>query len=414
MKWLNIVLSVLVLLLAIASAVCSYFLFEKRELLVKGWSKMAVSVSNAAKELDKGSGTEVAKSVSPEEIGHGNYDNLDSNLTKFNDQAREISKQREVLGKAISNTAEIMEMPNHPGQNDLTKLDSYENAVSNVTGHVKTIKNRYDDTIKQISATGNKIKTPLNANALKGAQYKTEYAKLDNQISAMDSRIQSYDGAYRRFAGIVGVSLANPDFEYSAINATTNKIQGGIQKIKTDLKTAENTIAQKDRDIAGIKKTVSDKDQQLANEKIAFGKLKERNETLNQLLEKEGIPSDTTLWTDGSKEAKRALQGKIIEIDNHFGFMVIDIGSATKVGQKVGPKIAYFNPKIADDAEFLVVRDFDNKNSKYIGRIKLFKLSENNAYAKWVAPPIAGEKVKVGDFVFLPDDTMEAAPATKK
>jgi hypothetical protein len=179
-------------------------------------------------------------------------------------------------------------------------------------------------------------------------------------------------------------------------------------------KTAQNTITQKDRDIAGIKKTVSAKDQQLAKEKAAFGKLKDRNDTLLQLLEKEGIPRDTKLWTDGSKEAKRALQGKIIEIDNHFGFMVIDIGSATKVGQKVGPKIAYFNPKIADDAEFLVVRDFDNENSKYIGRIKLFKLSENNAYAKWVTPPVAGEKVKIGDFVFLPDDTIEATSATKK
>ncbi|MFA6659694.1 MAG: hypothetical protein WCS25_08380, partial [Victivallaceae bacterium] len=84
MKWLNIVLSVFVLLLAIASATCSYFLFEKRELLVKGWGKMAVSLNNAAKDFDKSSGTETAKMLSTEEISHENYDKLDSNLSKFN------------------------------------------------------------------------------------------------------------------------------------------------------------------------------------------------------------------------------------------------------------------------------------------------------------------------------------------
>lgn len=413
MKWLNIVLSVFVLLLAIASATCSYFLFEKRELLVKGWGKMAVSLNNAAKDFDKSSGTETAKMLSTEEISHENYDKLDSNLSKFNDQVRKIVKQRDDLSSAVRNTAGIMEMSNIPEQSSFTALDSYERSVPSVIEHISTVKKRYDDTIDQICATGKQIDAPLDAGALKGSQYRTEYTKLSNRISAMDSKIKSYDAGYRRLAGLTNVKLANSDFEYSAINATTNKLQAGITTIKNDLKTAQSLVGQKDLAIAEIQKTVDLKDKQIAAERIAARKLKEHNNTLLQLLEKEGIPRDIKLWEDGSKDVRRALQGKVIEVDEHFGFIVIDIGSATKVGQQLGPKIAYFSPRITDSAEFMVVRDLDKDDSRYIGRVKLFKLSENNSYAKQIAPAVKAEKIRVGDFVFLPDDAIEAMSSAK-
>ncbi|MDD3704092.1 MAG: hypothetical protein PHR12_07685 [Victivallaceae bacterium] len=413
MKWLNIVLSVFVLLLAIASATCSYFLFEKRELLVKGWGKMAVSLNNAAKDFDKSSGTETAKMLSTEEISHENYDKLDSNLSKFNDQVRKIVKQRDDLSSAVRNTAGIMEMSNIPEQSSFTALDSYERSVPSVIEHISTVKKRYDDTIDQICATGKQIDAPLDAGALKGSRYRTEYTKLSNRISAMDSKIKSYDAGYRRLAGLTNVKLANSDFEYSAINATTNKLQAGITTIKNDLKTAQSLVGQKDLAIAEIQKTVDLKDKQIAAERIAARKLKEHNNTLLQLLEKEGIPRDIKLWEDGSKDVRRALQGKVIEVDEHFGFIVIDIGSATKVGQQLGPKIAYFSPRITDSAEFMVVRDLDKDDSRYIGRVKLFKLSENNSYAKQIAPAVKAEKIRVGDFVFLPDDAIEAMSSAK-
>lgn len=413
MKWLNIVLSVFVLLLAIASATCSYFLFEKRELLVKGWGKMAVSLNNAAKDFDKSSGTETAKMLSTEEISHENYDKLDSNLSKFNDQVRKIVKQRDDLSSAVRNTAGIMEMSNIPEQSSFTALDSYERSVPSVIEHISTVKKRYDDTIDQICATGKQIDAPLDAGALKGSRYRTEYTKLSNRISAMDSKIKSYDAGYRRLAGLTNVKLANSDFEYSAINATTNKLLAGITTIKNDLKTAQSLVGQKDLAIAEIQKTVDLKDKQIAAERIAARKLKEHNNTLLQLLEKEGIPRDIKLWEDGSKDVRRALQGKVIEVDEHFGFIVIDIGSATKVGQQLGPKIAYFSPRITDNAEFMVVRDLDKDDSRYIGRVKLFKLSENNSYAKQIAPAVKAEKIRVGDFVFLPDDAIEAMSSAK-
>ena len=76
MKLLNIFLSILILLLAAAVAVFSFFLYEKRDKMIDGWGKMADAVNKAAVSLDKGSGTEVAKELSPEELAHDKYDDL--------------------------------------------------------------------------------------------------------------------------------------------------------------------------------------------------------------------------------------------------------------------------------------------------------------------------------------------------
>ena len=83
MKVVNVILSVLILLLAAASAVFSYFLFEKRGQLVGGWDKMATAINQAAVEIDRNSGTKVAKELTPEALGHTNYATLDENLRKI-------------------------------------------------------------------------------------------------------------------------------------------------------------------------------------------------------------------------------------------------------------------------------------------------------------------------------------------
>ena len=66
MKIVNIILSILILLLSAATAVVSYFLFEKRSQFVSGWAKLAQTISSSAAELDKDTGTEVAKKLTPQ------------------------------------------------------------------------------------------------------------------------------------------------------------------------------------------------------------------------------------------------------------------------------------------------------------------------------------------------------------
>ena len=58
MKVTNIVLSIIILLLALALAVSSFFLYEKREIMLNGWEKLTTTINETAKEMDKNSGFE--------------------------------------------------------------------------------------------------------------------------------------------------------------------------------------------------------------------------------------------------------------------------------------------------------------------------------------------------------------------
>ncbi len=411
MKVLNYVLSSFILLLAIVSAVCSGFLYEKRELLIKGWGRMADTIQTMTKTLDTGSGTNVAPSVTRDALNHEHYDNLDQTLPKPIDLTKKIILQRDNLADQVIKAGRAATMTNAPSKETMTSVETYEQAGDGVIKYITDVKRRYDDTVNMLVATGNKVKTPLNANSLKGTSYKSEYAKFDNRIAAMNARMDSANNGYQRFAQVAGVALTGADLEDKNFSDTANKIYNGINKIKTDLASANNTIKQRDQQIVSLNKTIEGKNNEIAANNQEIKKLTEEIDTLRQVLLAGGVPLDVPLWKKGSKEARRALQGRVIEVDNHYGFIVIDVGTQTTVTQQLGTKQSSVNPEIANETEFIVVRDLDKDNSKYLGRIKLYKISEHNAYARVMTGNNDKERIKPGDFVFLPNDMVEISAA---
>ena len=101
MKVANIILSILILIMALASAAFSYFLFEKRDVLVNGWGKMATAIHNTSKTLDTRSATNVASKLTPAELSHEKYGELDSKLQKLTDQSRKVILERDELVKHL-------------------------------------------------------------------------------------------------------------------------------------------------------------------------------------------------------------------------------------------------------------------------------------------------------------------------
>ena len=101
MKVANIILSILILIMALASAAFSYFLFEKRDVFVNGWGKMATAIHNTSKTLDNNSGTKVAGKLAPEELSHEKYADLDSKLQMLTNQTRKVVAERDELADAL-------------------------------------------------------------------------------------------------------------------------------------------------------------------------------------------------------------------------------------------------------------------------------------------------------------------------
>ena len=115
MRIVNRIVNILVLITAIAAAVFSYLLFEKREKMVDGWEKMAKSISMTAKNLDEKSGTNLSKELNSSSLDHKNFNKtdlsaLETSLPKLADGAGKVISQRNSLAETLMRIARKFEV----------------------------------------------------------------------------------------------------------------------------------------------------------------------------------------------------------------------------------------------------------------------------------------------------------------
>jgi uncharacterized coiled-coil DUF342 family protein len=404
MKVINVLLSILILLLAAASAVFSYFLFEKREQLVMGWEKMATTVNQTAAELDKGSGTKVASNLSADSLGHNKYAELDKKLPELKKQAASIIKQRDELSTAIRKIASIVEMQNIANLDEFKKLATYPANKTRVVRFVEEVKARQDDTIQMICSTARTVGVSISADDLKGSDYASSYRKLDSKIKGIKGRFNNYQSYFYRIANIVGAP--RPNFSdrqyYSSIKNVTNYVQKlknnynsnvrALASAKSKVNSLNGVIRTKNGQIAGLNKTVVNKNGEIKRlQVIISGGQKDADKVAK-------------VWQPGSPEARRAVQGKVIDVNRKYGFVVVDLGSKTLVKQKIGKKVNPVNPIIKNNVDMIVARGLESKNGEYIGKIKLVKIHDNCAIANVVPGSTGDKKVRVGDTVYFSNE----------
>jgi hypothetical protein len=407
MKLVNIILSVLILLLAVASAVFSYFLFEKREQMVKGWGKMAVTVSQTSAELDKGSGTNVAKSLSPEILSHEKYAELDKNLTQLTQQAQKIVQQRDEMGSTIKKIASVTEMKSIPEDSDFLKLDAYLASQNKVVSWIEEAKQRQDGTIKLLCDSASKLDVSISPEALKTSEYSSEFSKFGDKIIAIQTRLSSYTDCFTQIASTLGSST--PDLSDSAYAGAIKSIADSAVKMKDELSTAKSSLDSANSQLAAMQNTVKDKDGNILELQT---KVKTKEETINKLKyminPEGGIKDDFKLWSDGCPEARMAVQGKIIDINRKYGFVVVDLGTNTKVEQSIGSKTNAVNPKIANNIDMIVARGLEGDNTQYVGRIKIVKVHDNCSIANVIPGSTGDRELRIGDTVYFSSDAIAA------
>ena len=151
MKVTNIILSIIILLLAIALAVSSFFLYEKREIMVNGWEKLTTTINETAKELDKNSGTSEAAKLTVEELAHENYENLDDKLPIIVRQSKAVIAQRDAMADMFFRIDKLVKAGNDRDSKGYSSLTDYDSRIKNVNSAVeKTVRDR-DNNYNKIS-----------------------------------------------------------------------------------------------------------------------------------------------------------------------------------------------------------------------------------------------------------------------
>ncbi len=120
MKTFNIIACIIVLILALVSAVFSYFLYEKRVQFVDGWEQMSKAIHQSATTIDRQSDQKYAPKLTPEQLSHKNYDQaaLQAALNNLTQQSNLFVQKYEnaieawnTMTAAIQASARIMDGP---------------------------------------------------------------------------------------------------------------------------------------------------------------------------------------------------------------------------------------------------------------------------------------------------------------
>lgn len=404
MKVVNVILSILILLLAAASAVFSYFLFEKRGQLTGGWDKMASAINATAVELDRNSGTKLAGELTADAIGHRNFDALDSKLPKLAAQAKQLIIQRDALADALRRIGSSVEMKNLGNADALRNLNTYSTRKDDVINAVGDTINRRNGVIDNFARIANgSLKIRLDSRKLRNGD-RNEFSKFENALRGVGDRRNTYESGLRQAGGHAGKNVnfpASGDYKaptrtvIGAVNDLKNRYNATTKKLNDanrTIRARDNTIKQRDGVISNLRKTLARKDEQLNDLKRALG-----------LDLSQDLPAP---WKKGSIEARRAILGKVIMVDPHYGYLSTDLGKDTVVIQQIGNKTSEVNPEIVPGMELVVARgSLADGSSKFIARIKLEKVDAGCSIANI---PEGVTDIQVGDIVYF-----EPAPAEK-
>jgi len=413
MKIVNIVLSALILLLAIASAVFSYFLFEKRSQFVTGWGQLAQTISSASTELDQGSGTNYAQELTPQLLAHEKYSDLSSRLPKLIEQSKLVIKERDAMGEGLRRIGFSIRMKNLPDKKDVLSLDSYAGKISAIEGAVgETIEFRNRAYRNLVSFGKSEFGLTLKTSDLESGS-DTPFTAMKNAIAVQREKVKAYERGLSRLAAELGIHTP----EFQKFQTVTNEHIEKIRQQNNQKKTLEQQLDKLQKENvrlnSELKKSKALNDAQRQN----IAKLNIQITDCKRAL---GIPVGTgkkmELWSAGSEEARQKLSGHVTEVSQEYGYVIIDLGSKSTVCQKIGKKLIDVPLDISSGMELVIMRFNEQKAPEFISRVTVDQV---NPYSLTANIPAGSKTILVGDAVcYLKQDTGKASaekvPAEKQ
>ena len=396
MKITNILLSILILLLAAASAVFSYFLFEKRSQFVSGWGKMAQAINASAAELDKDSGLKpLADELSVSAISHEQFASLDQKLPKLAERSRQIINVRNSLADALRRIGFTVGVKGLPDEKAMRGIDSHENGKNVVVTAVRDTVYKRDRMFNYVSALSQRqFRAGLDVNKMKNGDG-TALQPLEKNINAINSRKRTYESSLANIGKMVEVKRF--DSSDSGFGKSAKSVEQGVRMLQARCNSTQSKLDAANRQIKAHERTIATRVKEIAMQKSIIA---EKNRQINSYKRALGRPNDDAVvapWGEGSVEARSHLVGKVIEVHDKYGYIAIDIGKGSTVVQEIGNRKLEVNAGVKKGLDFIVARGSLRSKSDFVARVVIDEVGEFCSTAN-VAP--GSSQIKVGDIVY--------------
>ena len=393
MKKFHVGVSIAVAVLAVVSAVFAFLMMQKNGKTQQGWAAFVSEVGKTAKTLDQKSGKPIAGKLSAAALSIDSADQVEGALKVLSRRAKEIVAERDVFADTLSRIANNVGATDVPEDAEMCGLETYIASKDKVFNAVDQAMSNHTRVFEKLNSVAH---SQLDASLDVAALRKGDTSAVAPLVEAINKQAGS-NRAYERELGNIA-RLVHSDFNkenvpgvFKGVHTALRGLEAQKRQLERDLNTAKGTIREKESalsdsaaKVASLQQEVSKRDQAIASYKRALGLADAKSEEMP--------------WVDGSIDARRAVVGRVIDVNEDYGYITIDIGSATTVEQKLGTKTLPVNPQLARGMEMIVSRGAIGDDAKFVSRIKL---GEVGAKCSTADIPAESDEIEKGDYVYV-------------
>jgi DNA repair exonuclease SbcCD ATPase subunit len=406
MGMVNKIVNIVVLVLAVACVAFGSMLFKKREQLRFRGDKMAAVIGKVSQTMDKESESDYAKKLSSAKLELNdkkdtqavenkgktlhltNYDNIDNVLKPFEKQVDEVVKQRDDLAGALNTVSETLKIPETYGVTVFKSLKTYADKKTSLLGLVEKVNTRDEAVIGQVVSSAGTLGFTVDVSALKDLDnFRPPLSDFGAKVENFKKRLDNYASHISKICSILEVSapsLAGED--YSA------ELAGSEDRVKAKKEEFEQTK----RDLASTKAKLQETEEKLSSAITKTAELEKQIASLNEAIGKyRKMIGGEDMDKEPPQEAELAkkLIGKVLEVNDKWDFIVIDLGKNNKMHLGASKK-EIFVP-LPEGKKMIVSR-----GDRPIAEVKIVRVNESCS----IADVIPGKKygsIQPGDKVFF-------------
>ncbi|HBC88952.1 MAG TPA: hypothetical protein DCZ94_18575 [Lentisphaeria bacterium] len=411
MGMLNRIVNITVLVLAIVSVVFGCLLFQKREALRGRGDNMADFIVELVKIMDVNSAADGSKNITAGKLEldakkapndyeknakktlyHNNYGqegaNLKVVLAPVRLQTENILKQRDFLGTALTEVGTTLELKEQFPQAGFQGLPTYQAKKTQLMTNVQKVNARDNKIIEQIAASATVMGFTVDPNQLKDLDgFNTPLSDFASKVEKLKKRSDAYGEHIASVCKIFGVStpsLGGEDYGAELTNASKalqneknayEETKKQLAMTKEKLAAAEENLNLANQKIEGLNKDIEKMKQEVASMK----------KKMLELLE--GVPDADIIYTK--------LEGKILQVNNKWDYVIIDLGKLTKMTVGEGKKKKEIIVPLPEGKTMMVTN-----GESYVAKVKVTKVNDNTAICD-ILPDLRNGTVSVGDKVFF-------------
>jgi hypothetical protein len=234
------------------------------------------------------------------------------------------------------------------------------------------------------------------------------FTAFGNELKTIRNRAVAYEkrvGDLAKLCGVRAVKLTdkNRDAEINKIKAAIAKDKETIAELAKKLDAANSTNKKQVATIGRLNGNIKNLEKNIENLKLQIG-------NFQRALGLPDARKGETAWLPGSAEARAAVRGKVISVNNKYGYITVNVGKYSVVEQEYGNEVLEVNPELKEGMSIIITRK-NAKGSDFIARVQLAQVGETASVAN-ITPD--AKKIAVGDLVTVAvDENRAAAPAPK-